>query len=156
YGIVTDRDGRRAWVTHEYPGLVSEIDLKAQKVARTFPVGAFPRGLALAPDEQRLYVTEFYTGVLRAVDLASGKVVDSWQGHATDNLARHVVLHPRRPKAYLSHIRSMVRVIDGGGSIFPQLSVCDLRQGEGRRRTSFAMDTYNGVYVVTNAWEAAI
>jgi YVTN family beta-propeller protein len=156
YGIVADRDGRHAWVTHEYPGVVSEIDLQAQKVTRTFPVGAFTRGIALAPDEKRLYVTEFYTGILRAVDLASGKVVDSWKGHSTDNLARHVVLHPRRPKAYLSHIRSMINVIDGGGSIFPQLSVCDLRPGEGRRRTSFGMDTYNGVYVVTNAWEAAI
>jgi YVTN family beta-propeller protein len=156
YGIVADRAGRRAWVTHEYPGLVSEIDVQARKVTRTLPVGAFTRGIALAPDEKRLYVTEFYTGILRAVDLDSGKVVDSWKGHSTDNLARHVVLHPRRPKAYLSHIRSMVHVIDGGGSIFPQLSVCDLRPGEGRRRTSFAMDTYNGVYVVTNAWEAAI
>src|SRR5687767_4791112 len=27
YGIVTDKAGRRAWVTHDYPGLVSEIDL---------------------------------------------------------------------------------------------------------------------------------
>ena len=156
YGIVADREGRRAWVTHEYPGIVSEIDLKARKVARTFKVGAFTRGIALAPDEKRIYVTEFYTGILRAVDLASGKVVDSWKGHSTDNLARHVVLHPRRPKAYISHIRSMIHVIDGGGSIFPQLSICDLKPGKGRRRTSFAMDTYNGVYVVTNAWEADI
>ncbi len=156
YGIVADRAGRRAWVTHEYPGLVTEIDLEGQKVARTFKVGEFTRGIALAPDEKRLYVTEFYTGILRAVDLPSGKVVDSWKGHSTDNLARQVVLHPRRPKAYVSHIRSMVHVIDGGGSIFPHLSVCDLKPGTGRRRTSFSMDTYNGVYVVTNAWEAAI
>jgi YVTN family beta-propeller protein len=156
YGIVADRAGRRAWVTHEYPGLVTEIDLEAQKVIRTIKVGEFTRGIALAPDEKRLYVTEFYTGILRAVDLASGKVVDSWKGHSTDNLARNVVLHPRRPKAYVSHIRSMIHVIDGGGSIFPQLSVCDLKPGTGRRRTSFGMDTYNGVYVVTNSWEAAI
>ncbi|MCC6416728.1 MAG: beta-propeller fold lactonase family protein [Gemmataceae bacterium] len=156
YGIVADRAGKRAWVTHEYPGTVTEIDLDARKVTRELPVGSFLRGIALSPDEQRLYVTEFYTGILRAVDLASGKVVDSWKGHSTDNLSRHVVLHPRRPKAYLSHIRSMIHVIDGGGSIFPQLSVCDLKPGEGRRRSSFSMDTYNGVYVTTNAWEAAI
>src|SRR5262249_13911802 len=118
------------------------------------------RGLALSPDEKRLYVTEFYTGVLRAVDLATGAVADSWMGHATDNLCRNVVLHPRRPKAYLSHIRSMVHVISGGGSLFPQLSICDLRPPEGagnpKRRSSVAMDTYNGVYVVTNSWEAAL
>src|SRR5947209_1997403 len=29
YGIVASKDGRRAWVTHEYPGTVSEIDLDA-------------------------------------------------------------------------------------------------------------------------------
>src|SRR5262249_35107484 len=28
YGVVTNRAGTRAWVTHEYPGLVSEIDLQ--------------------------------------------------------------------------------------------------------------------------------
>jgi YVTN family beta-propeller protein len=157
YGIVADRAGKRAWVTHEYPGLVSEIDLEARKVVRTMQAGSFVRGLALSPDEQHLYVTEFYTGILRALDLASGKEVDHWQGQSSDNVCRNVVLHPRRPKAYLSHIRSKVLVNDGGGSIFPHLSVCDLRPDMGgRRRTSFAMDTYNGVYVVTNAWEAAL
>jgi YVTN family beta-propeller protein len=157
YGIVADRLGKRAWVTHEYPGLVSEIDLDGLKVLRTMKAGAFVRGLALSPNEDRLYVTEFYTGILRAVDLATGTVVDHWQGQSCDNLCRNVVVHPRRPKAYLSHIRSMVKVNDGGGSIFPHLSICDLRPDMGsRRRNSFAMDTYNGVYVVTNAWEAAL
>jgi YVTN family beta-propeller protein len=156
YGIVSDKQGKRAWVTHEYPGLVSEIDLQARKIVREMKAGAFVRGIALSPDEQRVYVTEFYTGILRALDLASGKVVDSWKGHSTDNLSRHVVLHPRRLKAYLSHIRSMISVNDGGGSIFPQLSICDLNPGKGRRRSSIGMDTYNGVYVVTNPWEAAI
>jgi YVTN family beta-propeller protein len=156
YGIVASKDGRRVWVTHEYPGLVSEIDVPARQVVRQIRAGAFLRGLAVDREEKRLYVTEFYTGILHAVDLASGKVVDSWKGHSTDNLCRSVVLHPRRPKAYLPHIRSMVSVNDGSGSIFPQVSICDLRPGEGRRRTSIAMDSYNGVYVVTNPWEAAI
>jgi YVTN family beta-propeller protein len=157
YGIVADKDGRRAWVTHEYPGLVSEIDLQAQTVLATIPVGAFVRGLALSPDESRLYVTEFYTGLLHAVDLRTRAVVDTWKGHSTDNLCRHVVLHPRRPKAYLSHIRSKIEVAHGAGSIFPQLSICDLvPPGPARRRTSVALDTYNGVYVVTNPWESAL
>src|SRR5215510_2679074 len=29
YGIVADKAGKRAWVTHDYPGTVSEIDLEA-------------------------------------------------------------------------------------------------------------------------------
>jgi YVTN family beta-propeller protein len=157
YGIVADHDRKRAWVTHEHPGLVSEIDLDSLKVRRTLKAGSMVRGLALGPDERRLYVTEFYTGKLRALDVETGTIVDEWVGHSTDNLCRNVVIHPRRPKAYLSHIRSMVKVNDGGGSIFPHLSVCDLGPAMGsRRRTSFAMDTYNGVYVVTNAWEAAL
>src|SRR5215472_16441281 len=126
YGIVANKAGTRAWVTQEYPGTVTEIDLEKRKVLRQMPVGSFVRGVALAPDEKRLYVTEFYTASLHAVDLASGKVVDSWKGHSTDNLCRHVVLHPRRPKAYLTHIRSKIRVIDGGGSIFPHLTIYDL------------------------------
>ncbi|HEX3316145.1 MAG TPA: hypothetical protein VHR72_14705 [Gemmataceae bacterium] len=159
YGIVGDKAGKRLWVTHEYPGVVSEIDPAAGKVLRTIPAGKMVRGIALAPDEKRIYVTEFNTGILRAIDLASGNVVDSWTGHTTDNLARNVVLHPTRPKAYIAHQRSIVKVNDGAGSIFPQLSVCDLKAAKAtddRRRTSFAMDTFNGVYVVTNPWETAL
>ncbi len=164
YGIVANRDGTRLWVTHEYPGTVSEIALAAgqgqnvePRVVRSLKAGAFVRGLALSPDEKRLYVTEFYTGTLHALDLASGKVVDTWKGQSIDNLCRNVVLHPRRPKAYLSHIRSKVHIADGSGSIFPHLSICTLvPPGKEDRRTTVAMDTYNGVYVVTNPWESAL
>ena len=156
YGIVADAKGKRAWVTHEYPGIVSEIDLEKRKVIREIKAGSMVRGIALSPDEKRIYVSEFYTGILHAIDLESGKVVESWKGHSTDNLSRHVLLHPRRPKAYLSHIRSIVNVNHGAGSIFPHLSICDLKPGKGSRRSSIGMDTYNGVYVVTNPWEAAI
>src|SRR5437588_3372897 len=157
YGIVAAKDGRRAWVTHEYPGSVSEIDLVSQQVVREMKAGAFLRGIALNSDESRIYVTEFYTGTLRALDLNTGTVVDSWAGHSTDNLCRNVVVHPHRPKAYLSHQRSFITVAQGNGSIFPHLSVCDLRPDTGsKRRVSFAMDTYNGVYVVTGPWESAL
>jgi DNA-binding beta-propeller fold protein YncE len=157
YGIVATRDGKKAYVTHEYPGKVSEIDLVGRKVLREMPAGSMVRGIALSADEKRLYVTEFYTSALNAIDLEKGKIVDTWKGHSTDNLARHVVVHPKRPKAYLSHIRSRIHLIDGSGSIFPHVSICDLvAPGKGSRRTSFGMDTYNGVYVVTNPWESAL
>jgi YVTN family beta-propeller protein len=157
YGIVALKDGSRAYVTHEYPGTVSEIDLRTRKVLREMKAGTMVRGIALSSDEKTVYVTEFYTAHLHAVDLASGKVVDTWKGQAHDNLARHVVVHPRRPKAYVSHIRSRVEVNDGSGSIFPHLTIYDLVPPEkGQRRTSIALDTFNGVYVVTNPWEAAL
>ncbi|MFO0964608.1 MAG: di-heme oxidoredictase family protein [Gemmataceae bacterium] len=156
YGVVVNKDGTRAWVTHEYPGLVSEIDTASRKVIREIPAGSHVRGIALAPDEKRVYVSEFYSGILNAVDLGKAEVVESWKGHSTDNLARHVLLHPTRPKAYLAHIRSIIHITDGRGSIFPQLSICDLKAGPGKRRISIGMDTFNSVYVVTNPWESDI
>jgi YVTN family beta-propeller protein len=160
YGVVVDRGGKFAWVTLEYPGGVVQLDLAARKVAARLQAGSFLRGLALSPDEKRLYVTEFYTCALHAVALDDGKpskVVDSWFAQKADNLCRNVVLHPTRPKAYLSHIRSRTDVADNNGSIFPHLAICDLVQGaKDKRRVSLAMDTYNGVRVVTNPWEAAI
>jgi YVTN family beta-propeller protein len=157
YGIVSNKDGTRAWVTQEYPGTVTEIDLSGQKILRTIKAGSSVRGIALSPDEQRLYVTEFYSAALHAVDLKAGKVVDSWKGHSTDNLCRHVVLHPRRPKAYLSHIRSKIEVIDGGGSIFPHLTIYDTVPPNGtKRHSSIALDSYNGIYVTTSPWETAL
>ena len=160
YGIVANKDGTTAWITHEYPGLVSEIDLKKRSIRGTTPVGAFLRGIALSPDEKRLYVSEFYTTKLHAVELrADGKhqVVDSWSGQGSDNLCRHVAIHPNRPKAYLSHIRSRVTVADSSGSIFPHLTICDLvPPSSAKRRASIALDTYNNVRVVTNPWESAL
>ena len=156
YGIVADPEGRTGWVTHEYPGTISTIDLQKETVVRETKAGLHLRGIALSPDGKRVYVTEFYNGVLLAFDIESQKVVDSWKGHTTDNLLRHVLLHPTRPKAYLPHIRSIVGVNNGSGSIFPQLSICDLKPGEEKRRVSFAMDTFNGVYVTTNPWESAM
>jgi len=156
YGIVADREGRTGWVTHEYPGTISTIDLQNESLIRETKAGSHLRGIALADDGRRVYVSEFYTGILLAFDVAGQKVVDSWKGHSTDNLSRHVLLHPTRPKAYLAHIRSIVAVNNGSGSIFPQLSICDLNPGEDRRRVSFGMDTFNGVYVTTNPWESAI
>lgn len=162
YGVVVDRQGRRAWVTHDYPGLVSEIDLDNRKVSRVIPAGRFVRGIALAPSEDRVYVTEYFTARLHAIDLTEGRVVDTWSGQTKDNLSRHVVLHPRRPKAYLSHIRSMIDTISSRGSIFPHLTVYTLTPAAAEsdrvkgRRTSLALDTYNNVYVVTNPWEADV
>lgn len=159
YGVVTSRDGKRAYVSQDYPGSVCEIDVEAKKVLRTIPVGQWSRGLALSNDGSRLYVSNFFTADLNAVDLASGKVVDTWEGNGEDNLARNVALHPKRDKAYLPGIRARVKVFDSDGSITPYLSICDLwvkKTPDEKRRRSIKMDTFNGVYVVSNPWEAAL
>ena len=159
YGVVTTKDGKRAFVSHDYPGLVSEVDLTARKVVRTIPAGQWTRGIALSPDESRLYVTNFHTATLTALDRQTGKVVDTWPGRGTDNLCRNVVLNPKRPKAYLTHIRSITSVFSARGSIFPELSICTLtpaKKADEKRRMAIALDSFNGVYVTANAWESAV
>ena len=158
YGVVATKDGKRAFVSHDYPGLVSEVDLEARKVVRTFPAGEWARGIALSPDESRLYVSNFYTAGLTGIDVKSGQIIDTWPGRESDNLCRHVVHHPRRPKAYLSHLRSRTHIFSARGSIFPELSICTLtpKNGDEKRRVAIALDTYNGVYVTANPWESAV
>ena len=157
YGIISNNDGSRLYVSHDYPGKISEINPSTGKVVRILLAGARTRGIALNQSSNRLYVTEFLTANLNCIDLLSGKVIDSWKSQPSDNLARQVTLHPSRPKAYVPHIRSRTRIINGTGSIFPQLTIFDLVSAEReKRRKSIGMDTYNGVYVVTNPWEVAI
>src|SRR5258708_22804656 len=98
YGVVSARDGAKAYITLEYPGQVVEIDTAAGAISRTFAAGEFPRGIALAADERRLFVTEYYTGSVLAIDLENGAIVDRWQGASSENLARQIAVHPRRPK----------------------------------------------------------
>ena len=157
YGIISNASGTRLYVSHEYPGKVSEIDPKEAKVIRVMNAGSRPRGIALHPSEKTIYVSEFLTAAMHAIDIEKGELFDSWKGQPSDNLARHLSIHPKRHKAYVPHIRSRTTVIDGTGSIFPQLTIYDLvPPSEGKRRKSFGMDTFNGVYVVTNPWETAL
>lgn len=157
YGVVATRDGKRLWVTHDYWGTVSEINTATRQVTREIPVVRFIRGIALSPDETKLYVTGYYNADLYVVDLAAGKVIDHIPGHEQYNLARNVVVHPSRPKAYIPHIRSRTHVADSAGSIFPELSIIHLdKPKDAKRRTRIAMDTFNNLAVPTNPWECAI
>jgi DNA-binding beta-propeller fold protein YncE len=156
YGVVSRKDGSKIYVTLDYPGQIVEIDPATKKQTRSFVSGPFSRGLAIDPDEKRLYVTEFYTSTVRAIDIKTGKAVDEWSGGSTDNLARQIVLNPRRPKAYLPHIRSRVNEAHGSGSIFPYLAVPDTRPGEGRRRRRVPMDTFGRGRITANPWEVGI
>jgi YVTN family beta-propeller protein len=155
YGVVVSRDGKRAWVSHDAPGIVSEIDVGTRTVRREMPVGGAARGLALSADERTLYVTLFRSATLVALDLESGKVTATWPGHADDNLGRSVVLHPRKPRAYLPHLRSRTTAADGDVPVTPHLSICDLQSGQ-PPRTEVALDAFNNGRAVCNPWEAAL
>src|SRR5436190_3985828 len=124
YSVVSTPEGDRLYVTLDYPGKIVEIDPAAKKVLREIEAGPFARGLALTGDG-RLLVTEYYTGVMHAIDRITGQRLESWAGTKEDNLARQIALHPSRPKAYLTHIRSRTTVPQGAGAIFPYVAVVD-------------------------------
>jgi DNA-binding beta-propeller fold protein YncE len=156
YGVVSDPGGERLYVTLDYPGRVIEIDAVKKQILQEAKVGKFIRGIALSAKEQRLFVTEYYTAKVKALDAASLKVVDEWHGASTDNLARQLVLNPRREKVYLPNIRSRITAVHGEGSIFPYISVVDTAAGEGKRRKRIPMDAFLNNLVTSNPWEIAV
>ena len=157
YGIVSTLDGKKLYVSHEYPGKISEINTADFKVTQLFNAGKMTRGIALSPDEKNLFVTEFYTASVNKLDATTGKRLDQWKGRDDDNLARQITAHPTRPKVYYPHIRSRTHIIDADGSIFPEFTICDTSGlPDKTRRMTVAMDTFNGVYVVATPWETAV
>ncbi len=156
YGVVSTKDGAKVYVTLDYPGQIIEIDTQTHAITHTWEAGKSTRGIALSPDESRLYVTEYYTGIARSLDRATGKQIEEWVGSEQDNLARQIVVHPTRPKAYIPHQRSRTSVAHGEGSIFPYVSIIDADSKEETRRKRKQMDSFDGVFVVANPWEIAL
>jgi len=155
YGVVSNPDGSRIWVTLEYPGEVICIDPEERVVVNSRVVGKFPRGLALTPQGTLLF-TEYLTGMVKGLNAETLEVIDTWAGSSQDNLARQITTHPTRAKAYLPMQRSLTMVSHGAGSIFPYLSIVDTKPGAGTRRTRVQMDSFRGTYVVANPWEVAV
>ena len=68
YGLAATSDGKRLYVTCEYPGVVVECDVAAKTISRTIPAGPMLRGIAISERQNRLYVTEYLTSSVVAVD----------------------------------------------------------------------------------------
>ncbi|MDA1229446.1 MAG: hypothetical protein O2856_01605 [Planctomycetota bacterium] len=156
YGVISNAAGTRVFVTLDYPGQIIEIDTGTYRVLRSIDAGKHLRGIAGPSEKNRLYVTEYYTSNVKAIDLQSGRVVDEWKGASTDNLARQLILNPKREKAYLPHIRSRVTANHGSGSIFPYLSIVDIFDSDGKRRTRIPIDTVFSTSITSNAWEVSV
>lgn len=156
YGVVSARDGAKVYVTLSYPGQVLEIDATTHAISQTWEAGKFTRGIALSPDDTRVYVTEYYTGIVRSIERSTGQRLEEWIGSEQDNLARQIVVHPTRAKAYLPHQRSRTTVAQGAGSIFPYVSIIDIDSQAETRRKRMQMDSFNGTFVVANPWEVAL
>lgn len=156
YGVVSNRDGSKIYVTLDFPGRIVEIDTKTFKILHEIPAGIFTRGIAISHDDSVLYITEYYTSNVKAFRVNDFKQVDAWNGISTENLSRQITLHPTRPKAYLAHIRSKTSAAQGAGSIFPYLTVIDTGEGEGRRRKRIPMDSFISTIVTANPWDVAV
>lgn len=156
YGVVSDAAGGRIYVTLDYPGRVVEIDAASHSVVRQYFVAPFLRGIALSADERTLLVTEFLTARVSSVETGSGRILAQWPGASTDNLARQIVAHPQRPKAYVPHIRSRTSAAHGEGSIFPYVAVISTQAGGNSGRTRIPMDAFLGNLVTANPWEVAL
>lgn len=158
YAVVSAPNGHLL-VTLEYPGQVVEIDPAVGKIVREMAAGHHPRGLALTADGKRALVTGYLNAEVLALDLETGKVADRWEGADTDNLARQIVVHPRRPKAYFGSIRSKFTAHQGAGSIFPYVTVLNLApqaDDEDVRRRRIPMDSFIGALVTADTNEVAI
>ena len=157
--MVVDKSGKRAFVTNEYPGVVTVIDLEKSSIEKTIPVGPFVRGLACSPDEKTLYVTHYYTGAVSAVELSSGKILDVWKRRA-----RPTTSPDRSPSIRRS--RSPSCRTCGRGSLKPTAPVrsfrtwrCSISCRNSRsksRRHPVAMDQFNDARVTCNPWEVAV
>ena len=156
YGVVVDRSGTRAYVSHDFPGSISVLALPSGELRGTYRVGQFVRGLALAPDGQTLLATEFYTAQLLDVDPQTGRVRRVWKASKSYNLSRAVAVLPDGSRAFLPHTRSRTSVARQEGSIFPILSVVKLDPKADPQRRPIALDTYNGFRAVAMPWDAAV
>ena len=54
--IVTNPDGRYAYITNADSDRVSVVDIQNKEIAAEIPTGAYPHGLRLGPDGRELYV----------------------------------------------------------------------------------------------------
>lgn len=156
YGVVSSQDGKKLYVTLEFPGQVVEIDPSAGSVVASWQVGQMPRGISISRDGSFLLVTEYLTSRLLKISTTDGSVQQTWDGASTDNLARQVVLSPDDRKAYFTHIRSRVSASHGNGSIFPYVSVARLEGEKAGTRMRVPMDSLLGARVTANPWDCDV
>lgn len=68
--VVTDAEGRLAFVTNAGDDTVSVVDLAAQEVVGTIATGDYPHGLRARPQTDELYVANVEDGTVSVIDIA--------------------------------------------------------------------------------------
>lgn len=67
--VVSDREGRFAFVTNAGDNSVSVVDLETRDRVATITTGEYPHGLRLSPDGQELYVANVLDGSVSVIDV---------------------------------------------------------------------------------------
>ena len=67
--------GGRAFVTNQYAGTVSVIDLATWQKITDLPTGEYPEGIASSADGTSVYVANWFDNSLVRIDAASLQVV---------------------------------------------------------------------------------
>nr|WP_083700633.1 beta-propeller fold lactonase family protein [Halomonas sp. 1513] len=73
--VVSDLEGRFAFVTNAGDDSVSVVDLEARESVATIATGEYPHGLRLSPDGQELYVANVLDGSVSVIDAAARQEV---------------------------------------------------------------------------------
>jgi len=73
--VVSDLEGRFAFVTNAGDKSVSVVDLEAKESVATIATGEYPHGLRLSPDGQELYVANVLDGSVSIIDVEAREEV---------------------------------------------------------------------------------
>lgn len=69
--VVSDLEGRFAYVTNAGGDSLSVVDLEARESVATIATGEYPHGLRLSPDGRELYVANVLDGSVSVIDVAA-------------------------------------------------------------------------------------
>ncbi|WP_205527552.1 YncE family protein [Halomonas sp. JS92-SW72] len=73
--VVSDQEGRFAFVTNAGGDSVSVVDLEARESVATIATGEYPHGLRLSPDGRELYVANVLDGSVSIIDVEAREEV---------------------------------------------------------------------------------
>ena len=78
--VAITANGRRAYTANIGSGSVSEIDVTAMTLLRTFPAGPRSEGIAVAPDGSTVWVGSNTDGAVTVINTATGTVAGTLTG----------------------------------------------------------------------------
>jgi YVTN family beta-propeller protein len=73
--VVADAAGEHAFITDSETDALLVVDVAQRRIATTVPVGDYPHGLRLSPDEREAWLANVRDGTVSVVDIAAAREV---------------------------------------------------------------------------------